>query len=737
MAIAKANKEYNTFIKGLITEANVLAFPENASVDEDNFVLDIDGSRRRRLGIDYENNYALVDTGELDSYINSAFYSVHRWDNADNDPENSIGVVHIRDKLFFVDLNAEAFSSVVLNGGAAISITATDNIIDTAIINGLLVCVNSDNGPFYLSYDTVTDTVTKTNITIKIRDFWGVDDGIAVSDRPSTLSALHQYNLLNQGWTATQYDAVKSGLGTYPSNADIVHVAKDSNDDFQSGLLAKQFFGNTHAPSGKFIIDYRARGASRGAESGVSGLPSDSEGGSVSCVASYASRVFYSGIDSVVTGGDDESPNYSGVVFFSNIINNDTNLGACHQEADPTSEHISDIIDTDGGHLIIPEATGIRKLIPVGNSLLIVAENGLWELYGGTGGFSATDYQINKITTIGVSSPSSVVNAEGSVFFWSLGGIYLVAFENVSGRLQAQNVSTETIQSFYNNIPTLGKKYATGVYDPIVKKIRWLYNDSDGYGSTGARAKYNRELIFDTRLKAFYPHTISSLSGDTPFVSGYITSPGFTTIDTDEQVLASGDTVVVGANNVIVTSSLNNSDQSVVKYLTIRPRTRLTTRFTFSNYRNTDFMDWFSDNAIGVSFSSYLVTGYESLQDTQRDKMVDNITFHFNRTEDGFKLVDGVIQLANQSGCKVRSRWEWTNSAAGGRWGSEFQAYRIKLNYIPESVSDTFNYGYTVITTKNRLRGKGRALSLYITSEVGKDMHLLGWAVSYSGFTNV
>ena len=52
MAIG-TEKLYRSFVKGLITEASPLTFPENASIDEKNFVLNRDGSRSRRLGVDY------------------------------------------------------------------------------------------------------------------------------------------------------------------------------------------------------------------------------------------------------------------------------------------------------------------------------------------------------------------------------------------------------------------------------------------------------------------------------------------------------------------------------------------------------------------------------------------------------------------------------------------------------------------------------------------------------------
>lgn len=44
----------NTFVKGLITEASELTFPENASVDELNCSLERDGTRRRRKAVALE-----------------------------------------------------------------------------------------------------------------------------------------------------------------------------------------------------------------------------------------------------------------------------------------------------------------------------------------------------------------------------------------------------------------------------------------------------------------------------------------------------------------------------------------------------------------------------------------------------------------------------------------------------------------------------------------------------------
>ena len=69
MARQKAKKEYNTFVKGLTTEAGPLTFPENASLIDENFVLNRDGSRQRRLGLNYEDGGSKQTISSLTSSV--------------------------------------------------------------------------------------------------------------------------------------------------------------------------------------------------------------------------------------------------------------------------------------------------------------------------------------------------------------------------------------------------------------------------------------------------------------------------------------------------------------------------------------------------------------------------------------------------------------------------------------------------------------------------------------------
>ncbi len=736
-------KIYRSFTKGLITEASPLTFPENASIDEENFVLNRNGSRSRRLGLDYEGGYALTSTGFSSSSLATGKQSFHKWDMPGGDSTVAIGVVRILDKLWFIDLLTSAPSNNLLNGGSSITLSGLgDADIETSTINNKLIIVSEDlTYPVLLSYNSSTDTVTQSTITVEVRDIWGVDDNLLVNQRPTTLTVKHKYNLRNQGWsptvqTTTGADAIDrtfTQLAVYPSNADqwvTGKITNPSSSDFEkydAATLQKNSTSNYQVAKGSYIIDAFNRGTEREGNSGITGLPLDKETGAFSTVASYAGRIFYSGVNSAISGGDSRSPNYSGYVFFTTIITGDDKLGVCYQEADPTDSNINDLVTTDGGTIQIPEATQIVKIVSSQASLLVFADNGVWEVYGDTGGFIATSFQTSKVSTNGVKNPKSIVNVNGNFVYWSKAGIYLLTPDPSSGRFTAKSISLTTIQSLFLDIPTVGKNYCKGFFDEKENRVRWLYNDSDNYDTSNYINKYNKELILDLTLEAFYVNSFSSLASNSPYIADYIEIPGYSVGNQDTNVLVATDEVIITAgDSVLITASVIASRSSQFSFLTITG-----TSFTVSKFSNKKFTDWeTAGSGTGANYLSYLITGYELFGDVMRNKQIPYIFFYFNRTEDGFTDIGSSLAIDNPSSCLVQAQWNWADSVNSGKWGNQFQAYRLLRNYIPSGSGDPFDYGDSVIVTKNKLRGSGKTISLKIQSEAGKDMQILGWGVS-------
>ena len=449
MPVSAGTKTYFSFVKGVITEASPLTYPEKSAVSVDNFLLKRDGSIARRLGMDYEANYVTHDTGLPATALATSAVYFNIWNNVANNPTLKFGVVQVGSAIWFFDMFKTALSANIKNSGASLDTGgAGQERVNIASINGYLIVTSKEFAPFYLEYDSATDTVSKTTIAFSIRDLFGIDDNLTVNNRPTTLSDDHKYNLLNQGWEITAINTFYSSQGKYPSNADIQSLGKDADDVFDPTLMIKQAFGNSPAPKGRNIINAFDRGISRQQQADVyvtsgfstnrddyelsaaiqyyiSNLPSnfspllaDKEESRISISAPYAGRIFYSGVESLITSPDKRSPDYTGFVFFTKLVSSVKDLGECYQEADPTSEHISDIIATDGGYIQIPDAANIFKLVPTDRSLLVIAENGVWEIVGDSNeGFSAVGYQVNKIGSIGAMSPSSIVDVEGIVAY--------------------------------------------------------------------------------------------------------------------------------------------------------------------------------------------------------------------------------------------------------------------------------------------------------------------------------
>lgn len=753
------NKEqiYRSFVKGIITEASPLTFPENTSIDEDNFILNRDGSRERRLGIDYESNYALTSTGLTASEIQTGKQSFHSWNTASGINSINIGVVRISNKLWFIDMLSTTPSANLLNSGNPITIAGLDKAdIDTAVINTKLVIVSKDiENPIVLSYDTTLDVISQEAISIKVRDIWGVNDNLEIDQRVSTLSSLHAYNLRNQGWsknirTDSSSEAIKdyyAATDKYPANSDNWTLGRNTNptatnyERFQGGRMDNNSVGNSPAPKGAHIIDAFNRGASRTTEANkagtnkfvtsfiptITGLPTDREQNRISTIASFSGRLFYSGVNSSIINPDDRSPNYSNYIFFTQVVTNNTRLGKCYQDADPTSATINDLIDSDGGTVAIPECTQIIKIAATKSSLLIFGDNGVWELFGDTNGFVATSFQVAKVSTTGIYSAGAVVSVGDGFLYWSKSGIYALQGDAGSGRFVAQNISISSIQSLFLDIPDLAKANVRGFYDEKENKIRWLYNTNPNYSTSNFINSYTNELVYDLTLQAFYKNSISSLTSNSPYVAAYIEVPGYSIGVQTSDVLVGTLTVLKGTDTVIINESEASNKSSQFSFLTI-----VGTSFTVSKYRSPKYVDWDTAGAgEGANYSSYLVTGYDLFGDLIREKTTPYIVFYFMRTENGFELdTNNNIELSNRSSCLVQAQWNWANSSSSGKWGVPFQAYRLLRNYIPSNVADDFDYGEGVIVTKNKLRGSGKCLSLKIESEVGKALHLLGWGVT-------
>jgi hypothetical protein len=768
MATAEQSKLFTTFVGGLNTEATALNFPENAAQEIDNFDLVRTGEIKRRLGLDFETAYVIRSEFETSSYLERAAVSNSEWKAVNGKGDVNFLVVQVGMHLYFHDLGAEPTSDA-LRGTVDLTPYKTQSdadyqIMDTSYGQGICIVCNPGMNPVYISFDEDTETFTTTQINIRVRDFDGVDDGLETDERPTSLSDPHKYNLRNQGWPLLSNGVYsKSGsagtwqnadplpltynlIGKYPSNADIFWAARcvaaasgkeEAIGAYSAFALSDNLFGNTPAPKGHFIYDLFNQD-----KAAVSGIPVAADENKItdarpSATAFYAGRVWYAGI---------KDREYTGDVMFSQLLTDKARIGNCFQDQDPTAEDLNSLLATDGGVIHIADAGEVHRMIVMGQDLVLVCANGVWAITGTLGAnFKADDFSVRKLTDIGSIGRDTIVLAENQLFWFSQGGIWAMQSGQIDDKFQLDRISRDTIQTFYDEDLGQGAKVLSrGFYDEFSKRIMWLYNGSDTYDSISYRFRYDKALLLDLTLPAFYLYSIADLDTNSPFVSALsMKFPGSAAVNTYDVVLGIDD-VVLGADDVVQDLSFTQYANNKIKLLTFVQNEDTTYSYTFSEFNSRAFTDWSTWDTYkhgvgfnGADYTSVIQTGWNDYQAPLNDKHITHVTSYFKRTEEGFELDENdEIIYQYPSGALVQTRWEWTDLDVH-RWTTPTEAYRLNPWYIPEDELDPYDFGYTIIKSKLRMRGHGHAFSIRYTSTPGNDMRLVGFAVNVRGATKV
>lgn len=585
-----ANKAtVNNFVGGLVSDYHELNNPPNTTVDENNCDLDRKGSRKRRLGIDFEDGASPSTASWTADEWTTLYTKTFEWDSVGEDGDTSFLVVQGGNILSFYDMNFDTLSDGELpfqvdldDHRAPTYYTTKPYPVQVAAGKGALFVVGEAIEPFFIQYDANTNTITTTPITIQIRDLSLQDTALDLTDQVSSLTAAQRYDFFNQGWwfkTSVDSDdspheddqnvldwyRAHSAKHLFPSKSKVWWLGQAVNEPenvqtFYPVVWDSVYVGTTLAPLGTYILD--AFNQDRSGVSGIAGLPIVIETSRPTAVAFGAGRIFYG---------------FKNKIFFSQVIVDDFSVaGKCYQDADPTSQKISDLIATDGGVLQIIESSSIIALFPYENSIFAFSSAGVWAIGGssvGTG-FSATDFSVYKVTGAGALNSRSLVSIEGTPCWWSKLGIYVLSSDAAKQGYSAKNILEKKLQLFYNVIPPLSKVQATGAYDRTKKVITWLYN-ATGITIGGNPYVGDTLLNYDTILEAFYKYTLSQTSTNSPYVTDVFNVLDIVVAVADEDVLDNTETVVLAEDLTHVTIQIGVADNagntsSSLKFLTFQ-----------------------------------------------------------------------------------------------------------------------------------------------------------------------
>ena len=257
---AAGQKEYVNLAKGLMTEISPLSFPDGATSNELNFTVNKDGLiRERRKGFSYIyplNSFAGA-TSKLENlfYWRGSKYAIAILTNAV--PETYL-------RVHAIDANFTAVADVKI----------ADAVVSTQIAeltNFLVITLSNNDKPILLEYVEATDSIVVNTVSIHVRDFELVDDGLTASETPVSLTDNHKYNLYNAGWFVSKKDEDQAGnpltptvttyfnaFSKYPSNADSVGVGMITNSGgsltFDPEYVRDAGLGNSLSPRGHYVF---------------------------------------------------------------------------------------------------------------------------------------------------------------------------------------------------------------------------------------------------------------------------------------------------------------------------------------------------------------------------------------------------------------------------------------------------------------------------------------------------
>lgn len=719
----------NNLSNGIATDTSPInPASENFLVDASNVYITDVGTIKPRLGIDLETGGSATAISVTGVSNDDWKISTYLWEDAGGIQGQDVICLRTANYITFFSVTD---SSVSNNSIGSIDLTSFLNLGYTSVDNvdicmyagaGYLFVASSVLSPFYVTYNSggITNS-DATVVTLNIRDFDGIDDGVDAQTRPAALSNTHEYNLRNNGWITlpngsdpiSTYQSTVTD-GKYPSTNTLWYLGKDSSGVFQPSLLDKQFFGDTKQAGGHYIIN--ALNQDRSTVSGIAGLTTITAFSNPTWVTFFAGRVWWGGVGSSELGT---------TVFFSQIIKSPINIQRYYQRFDPTSEQTDEankILDNDGGTVQVADIGSVRAAVPFENVLLLFGV-GVKMVKGGiTNGFTATDYSVDWVADSVGFYPRSIVVAPTGVFGMTNKGIALISTE--SGKVAVSDISKGRVRQWYHSLPEIARLSMQGSYVAATEQIVWAYTDiTNVQGRPSPSLNHTVELSTMTGQVVWndFYHPSCFLCGP-PIYHGVLKENQST-----YSARQSFDSPFTSFPDIKYHTG--KRDFSSVRYPVIRNTSATTASVTFGHYRRDNFQDFGVLSGSPTNTYPYGVFPPSTGQSLQLEKSDLKLTVFVAHSETTYAADGGVN---NASDLQMAVLWDWFGDNSVQRKVSEvsdvYQPLRIP---IADGTGSQANIGARLIETTRAIRGKGKSFTVAFAGKDNKDFELLGFSATY------
>ena len=561
MARKAFQKIYADFRQGLVDVSSKLQQPEGTVRDILNFDIEVDGTLSKRGGLQVTGVKSdALDLYDFDDETLGRKPSFFIWDNVANDVNKKFLVVSYGINTYrFYDISsgildlAESIGYLYIPRETETTAGASlDDQPDFASALGQLFIASSTHEPTGVSYNPTTGVFTDTQYTLSVRDtevWYGPSDSDTGVERNSgsEISHWHYFNLLNGGWPETANVAkdskgedghysgrnpimwTKKKVGFYPEISIPYYSARNgvgtsvaTQNAYSPWLVENNYFGNGTPPVGKNITE-----VSRFRRGGSIYLKPDTSSKvySIEYIASeepssiafysgrlwYGNNSYYNSPKTVVTtiGPKTEKDLSGGArIYYSQTLDKDMDKAAkCYQANDPTVEDLNALLDTDGGVIFIKECGNIKKLVPLGTSLFVFADKGVWRIAGTDfNSFTPTAFAVDKISDIEILSKEVVVSTKNRIYALAVDGLYAIDYQGVVGDISLNDLSTPLIENFFDSMSTSVVRNSFLRYDDSSNVLYCFLPTEDDEGNLD-KFRVKDLLLYKESLNAFYKHS--------------------------------------------------------------------------------------------------------------------------------------------------------------------------------------------------------------------------------------
>lgn len=771
MAAKSALKNYYTFSKGLVTDANQLLGAENSCSEMSNVLIGGEGENSARKALALLGSALSIESVPTGTDELGTRFSYAVAESVEGDTAGSARLaLYVGGQYIFI-FNIEDPEVPTLEAEVPVPTTSTGYSLSAG--RGVFCATSGDNDPLIIRKNN--GTYTHFRVVLFERDFVGIDDGYPINERPTVLTDDHRYNLLNQGWNDTDLTTV-----AYPSNSDVWAMGLRTNvatgiDEFNLTQLQNYAKDAGPAPRGHFVrsvfdqndfgnyIDYGPSAMATATHNGstfsfevyddwtsapygptntgytigdsitIAGcglqyreVGDKSEYKSLDGTYAIASISYNAttdrttiGVSSVITNylwtwnvdfgritSEDVTPwnpqavvetarprcsaffagrlwfsgitpntNYKlqSAVFFSQVLEDISWAGKCFQQGDPTARQNNEIVDTDGGSIIVSEMGTVLQMLVVNESLLLFAENGVWAISGSDGVFSPTKYSVRKVSTRGVKSGLSAVLADNACVYYSNRAVYAIVQDETMGFLSSKKISDQVDSWFEDVVAGIDESLISLAYDAYSHRVLVCFNtEKEDFGADSLDI-----LAIDLKNGAYMPWLVSN-----------------------EYVSTTDYTGICGAVSIVNSFTVKTP---VVFPVIDRDGSSVYFKF-YSMHDDTAVADAHIANG---DYTSYMKTTVTVLDSAIMKKQMPRVGVYMKRQAD--------------ASLKMQGRFNWSNSGASGKWGTKQECYYER------------GAEHDVCWRTLSVRGIGKSLELYFTNEGAGPFTLYGWDVQYTG----